>query len=346
MTPLEISLAIPVYNVEGYVEKSLRSALDQDFMLPYEILIVDDRGRDGSMDVVRHVAIEHPRGKIVRIIQHEKNLGLGAARNTAIDLAKGKYLFFLDSDDWITTDCLSHLYSLAEKNQAEVVAGSTNEVENGRERILYPLKDQVIKHEAAGVWMNAKDIFMNIECWNKLISLDFLRKNHIRTTHRIMEDSIFDFNMRALASSIVISSHVTHYYNTREGSILGNLFGSKASDDALFTYCDIIKKVQQLIIEKYRDIEGIYDLYGLRLFYAFYSIKKMQLSKKQEEFIKNNLRGFLAFIPGIRYLKQSALRCAWLACRITGENWRSFEYVYDKRYTRGMRYFKKILSWF
>lgn len=346
MTTPEITIAIPIYNVERFVEKSLRSALDQDFQLLYEILIVDDRGNDRSREIVERIIAEHSRGELVRIFEHKENLGLGAARNTAIDQASGKYLFFLDSDDWITPDCLSHLYALAEKNNAEVVAGSTNEVENGEIKLRYPLRNQIIKHEAAGVWMNAEDIFMNIEVWNKLFRVDFLRKNQIRTAHRIMEDSIFDFNMRALANTIVLSSHITLYYNIHEGSILGRLFDQKASDEAIFTYCDIIKKVQQLIADRYHDIEGIYDLYCLRLFYAFYSIKKMHLTEEQEISINENLKGFVRFIPGIRYLKQGAFRCAYLACKITGGGWRTFEYIYDKRYTRRMHCLTKVLAWF
>jgi len=346
MTSPEITIAIPIYNVEKYIEKSLRSALDQDFSLSYEILIVDDRGIDRSIEIVEQIKKGHPKGELIRIIQHENNLGLGEARNTAIDHAYGKYLFFLDSDDWITSDCLAHLYALAEKHKAEVVAGSTNEVKDGEIKVRYLLNDMVINHKAAGVWMNAEDIFMNIEVWNKLFLLDFLRKNSIRTSHRIMEDSIFDFNVRALAQTIVLSSQITLNYNIHDDSILGNLFGHKATDEAIHTYCDIIKITQQLISEKYHDIVGIYDLYCLRVFYAFYSIKKMQLTKEQEQNIKKNLQGFLSFIPGMKSLKQGAFRCAWLASRIKGEDWRIFEYVYDRRYTREMHYLKKILLWF
>ncbi len=346
MAAPEITLAIPVYNVEKHVAKSLHSALDQDFGLRYEVLIIDDRGEDRSIDIVGQVKAEHPHGGIVRIVRHGENLGLGAARNTAIDEARGRYLYFLDSDDCITRDCLTHLHALAEAHQADVVAGSTDEVRGGQVRQLYRLKDLVVRHEAAGVWMNAADTFMNIECWNKLYRLDFLRRNQIRTTHRIMEDSVFDFNVRALASTIVLTSHVTHYYNIREDSILGNLFGREASDEALSTYCDIIRQVQQLIAQRYHGIAGIYDLYCLRLFYAFYSIKKMHLTEEQEISINENLKGFVRFIPGIRYLKQGAFRCAYLACKITGGGWRTFEYIYDKRYTRRMHCLTKVLAWF
>ncbi len=338
-----ITLAIPVYNAEAYVEQSLRTALDQDFEQPYEVLVVDDCGTDKSMEIVRRVTERHPRRNQVRTIQHPQNLGLGAARNTAIDQACGKYLFFLDADDWITKDCLSHLYALAELHQSDVTVGSTEQYQHGEILPRYSLSDKVVEHEAAGVWMVAHDIFMNIEVWNKLFRLDFLRQHHIRTTHRIMEDSVFDFNVRTFARTIVLSSHATLSYHLHEGSILGSLFGHKATDEAVGTYCDIILQIQRLIEERCRNIDGIYDLYCLRLFYTFHSLRRMQLSAKQEAQVETSLAGYLDIIPSVRSLRQGAFRMAYVACRLRSNDWRAFEWAYDHRYSRWAYYLKRLL---
>ena len=123
---IDITIAIPVYNVEKYVEKSLLSALNQDFSGSYEILVVDDKGTDKSMDIVRRVIENHKKGNIVRIVEHSENKGLGPARNTAINEAKGKYLFFLDSDDWITENCLTVLYGKAIETNAQVTVSNVS----------------------------------------------------------------------------------------------------------------------------------------------------------------------------------------------------------------------------
>lgn len=339
-----VTIAIPVYNVEAYVEKSLLSALNQDFDQPYEILIVDDRGEDKSMDVVRRVTDNHLRKDIVRIIEHEANRGLGEARNTAILQARGKYLFFLDSDDWLSPDCIQHLYQLAELHHADVVAGSTQKVERDEIQPLYQLRDEVIHHEAAGVWLLLQRTFMNIEVWNKLFRLSFLRENRILTTHRIMEDSVFDFRVRALAKTLVLTSRPTLYYNTREGSILTSIFGRKASDDVLALYCDVILRTQERITSDFKTIPGIYDLYCLRLFYTFFSIRKMELSPSQEQFIHTTLKGFTQFIPGIHSLIMGTSRFAWLSSKLCGESWKIFEYIYRIRYTRRHHYIAQILA--
>jgi glycosyltransferase involved in cell wall biosynthesis len=91
---------MPIYNVEQYIERALLSALNQTYQ-NLEILIVDDLGHDNSMDIVYQLKSTHPRGNCIRIITHKKNLGLGGTRNTAIESAQGKYLYFMDSDDAI-----------------------------------------------------------------------------------------------------------------------------------------------------------------------------------------------------------------------------------------------------
>ena len=84
---------MPIYNVEQYIERALLSALNQTYQ-NLEILIVDDLGHDNSMNIVHQLKSTHPRGNCIRIITHKKNLGLGGTRNTAIEFAQGKYLYY------------------------------------------------------------------------------------------------------------------------------------------------------------------------------------------------------------------------------------------------------------
>ena len=120
----KVTLSMPIYNVAPYVERALLSALNQTFE-SIEFLLVDDRGTDNSMDIVRRIIKDHPRGKDVRIIEHPHNIGLGATRNTAIDNAQGEYLFFMDSDDEITPDCIQVLYDKMMEEKVDFVVGST-----------------------------------------------------------------------------------------------------------------------------------------------------------------------------------------------------------------------------
>lgn len=114
---------MPVYNVEKYVERALLSALNQTFE-SIEYLIIDDKGQDGSMNIVRRIVAEHPRGTDVRIVDHIINQGTGATKNTAIKEAQGEFLFFMDSDDEITPNCIHILYDKMMEVHVDFVAAS------------------------------------------------------------------------------------------------------------------------------------------------------------------------------------------------------------------------------
>ena len=104
-----VSIIIPLYNVENYVIDSLKSAFAQSYS-DVDFLLVDDCSTDHTMQIVEEYVLNHPRREAVRIIHHDKNLGLSAARNTGLEQAYGEYVYFMDSDDEITEDCIENLY--------------------------------------------------------------------------------------------------------------------------------------------------------------------------------------------------------------------------------------------
>ena len=106
---MRVSIIIPVYNVEPYIERCIESVLCQTYR-ELEVILVDDSSPDCSMDLARKCIDNSNRNKLDIIhLRHDHNLGLSAARNTGIEAATGDYLFFLDSDDWITDNCISLL---------------------------------------------------------------------------------------------------------------------------------------------------------------------------------------------------------------------------------------------
>ena len=101
----KISIIIPIYNVEPYIEDCLQSVMRQTYRGMMECILVDDCGTDNSMKVAEQL-IKIYNGPIdFKVLHHEHNRGLSAARNTGIDAACGDYVYFLDSDDWISDDC-------------------------------------------------------------------------------------------------------------------------------------------------------------------------------------------------------------------------------------------------
>ena len=192
---IKVTIGFPVYNVEKYVEKSLLSVLSQKFSYDYEIIIVDDCGSDGSMDIVNSI-VEYSKqgGGNIRIIKQLSNKGVAEARNTIIWEAKGDYIFFLDSDDWMADNCLATLYDIAIRNDTDVVVGSfTSVLADGDVIGQFIGRDTEESCDGAGVEMVNKGIDWQVAPWNKLYKTEFLRKNKIYFHHKLFEDVFFVF---------------------------------------------------------------------------------------------------------------------------------------------------------
>ena len=118
MGPL-ISVVIPIYRVEAFIERCARSLMEQT-MDDVEYIFVDDCSPDGSIDILNHVVAEYPQRK-VQIIRHEVNHGLPAARNTGLAVTTGEYIFHCDSDDYMECDALEKMYNKAVETDADIV---------------------------------------------------------------------------------------------------------------------------------------------------------------------------------------------------------------------------------
>ena len=221
-----VSIGIPVYNVEPYIEKCLLSVLNQTYP-NLEILVVDDLGTDKSMEIVDRLIMSHPKGKQIKIIRHVQNKGLGEARNTAIDNANGKYLCFVDSDDFIELETISLLLKEAEEYNADAVFASSR-------KIIYGTNQEVptFSYKSKEV-IRGKDVFANYLCqdlrwhiginaWNILFKLDFLQSNNFHFAARKDEDALFLSDFYSEISCAVLLPNVTYNYVLRPGSIMGN----------------------------------------------------------------------------------------------------------------------------
>ena len=313
---IKITVSIPVYNVEKYIDRCLRSVLDQDFSESYEVLVVDDCGCDRSIEIIESILKEHPKGNLVRIIHHEKNKGLGPSRNTAIDNARGQYIFFLDSDDWVSHDCLSVLYEKATETNADAVVGSVKRIEDCSLRVLgqNQYADTIIQHDGAGAWMVNHKPDMHIEVWNKLYRIDFLRSNKICFVHRIFEDYYFDFRFRACARTIALCPEITMFYNIRQNSILTTLKATKGSDESVKTFCEILHYLQQMLKNEFSEVDCIWDLYFERMIWVMENFARYEYSQDQWKTIKANLGSFVSFVPNSKYLVNNRHRFIYDYC--------------------------------
>ena len=123
---MRISIIVPVYNVERYICECFESIAAQTYEGELECIFVDDCGQDDSIALLEQLIASYSGPIQFSILHHEHNRGLSAARNTGIEHATGDYVYFLDSDDCITPDCIEKLSALAKKYKGiDVVQGST-----------------------------------------------------------------------------------------------------------------------------------------------------------------------------------------------------------------------------
>lgn len=219
----EVTIGIPVYNVEKYIRMTLESALAQTFQ-DIEFLICDDCGTDASMDIVREYQQHHPRGRNIRIVRQPKNMGLGNARNRIIDEARGRYLYHLDADDAIAPNAIELLYRSAMEYDADMVYGSHRRIEEYDENmtthdVCYP--DMVFLEDGAFadyVYSNYK--FLQANTWNFLIKKDIYTNNALlHQPVNFWEDFSITIDLPCYVTRVVLRSDITYYYYCRLGSL-------------------------------------------------------------------------------------------------------------------------------
>ena len=221
-----VSICIPVYNVEPYIEKCILSVLNQTYQ-NIEVLVVDDLGTDNSMHIVENIKKENPKGLCIRTIIQSQNGGSGKARNVAIHNAQGKYIYFLDSDDYIESNTIELMVEHAETNKTDVVIASLRKVIWNSDKELPTLQYNSFK------MIKGKDQFAHYVCqdlrWhiaitacNILFLTDFLRNNDIQFLASKDEDALFLSDYYSEVESAVILPDVTYNYVIRPGSKMGN----------------------------------------------------------------------------------------------------------------------------
>ncbi len=201
-----VSIIIPIYNAEKYLEKCLKSILNQKYK-DYEVIAVNDGSIDKSYEIICDYQQENPN--IFKVYTQE-NKGQSCARNLAMKYAKGEYVTFLDSDDYIKEDYLEVLVSAAEKNQSDMVcSGEVRIDENGKivSKIRYKLDKK------------GNCTLRRLNFSGKIYKKAFLEKNNIAFAEgKVYEDNPFNMMAFALAKNLVVIDYIGYYQIVHMGS--------------------------------------------------------------------------------------------------------------------------------
>ena len=218
MHPL-VSIIVPIYNAEKYLERCINSILVQEYTY-FELLLIDDGSTDRSPQICDHFAAQDTRIKVV----HKENSGVSDTRNLALDLAQGDYIQFLDSDDWITPDATKNFVHSAVSNGCDLVISAFYRVvgDSFSPKSSIDKEGLFTRDEFADEMMdNPADFYYGV-LWNKFFKRSIIEKYHIRMEKDISWCEDFIFNLEYLRHCRVIFSlkTPTYYYVKVKGSLV------------------------------------------------------------------------------------------------------------------------------
>ena len=221
---MKISIIIPVYNVASYIEACLKSVMSQTYTGRMECIIVDDCGTDDSMTIAERVIAEYDGTIHFYIEHHHANRGLSAARNTGVAKATGEYLFFVDSDDEITADCIERLMGKAAENpDAEMIQGNAKTYAANNHDLIH--KNVTITRASTNEDVRKCFFLFNgqmpASAWNKLIRRSFVLENNLLFREGVYyEDRLWTFYLLKHIKCACFLPDVTYLYRIRPHSIM------------------------------------------------------------------------------------------------------------------------------
>ena len=262
---MKVSIIIPVYKVEPYIEDCLKSVYNQTYG-NIEVILVNDCTPDRSMQIARDYVNMRglSEGIEVKFLEHDINRGLSAARNTGIFAATGDYIFFLDSDDEITPNCISLLVEPLSRINYDFVIGEFKIIGSDKEYPSLELQEgEIVGNEKIFHEYCSKQFYM-MAC-GKLCNAEFLRKNKLYFKEGIIhEDDLWSLQVALVAESMYVVRKPSYIYKIRQGSITENEFYRDKINNLVL----IIKMMNESIVaastHSSKDIMSLFDNYFKR----------------------------------------------------------------------------------
>lgn len=293
-----ISIIVPVYNVENYIHECIDSLLNQSYK-NIEVILVDD----GSTDKSGMICDEYSKiDKRVKVI-HKKNEGLGFARNSGLQIATGKYVTFVDSDDYVGEDRIKKLYLLLQKYNADVcLSGFTRVFQKNKQVCTNPYSSNVffdnisrtVLPKMCGADGKGLDqIPMSV--WLGLYSNDIIKKEQIKFVSErklISEDLVFDFSYYPYVKKVCISNTTDYFYRDNPKS-LTTRYRADRFEKQIILYEEILNRAKQLNIAD--ECQARLDntlisiaRYCIKLEYKYEAINGTKYANERVKYICNN----------------------------------------------------------
>jgi glycosyltransferase involved in cell wall biosynthesis len=213
---LKISVIVPVYNAEKYLDKCIQSILAQT-CTDFELLLVNDGSKDHSGDICEKYAQQDSRIKVF----HKENGGPGSARNVGLEQAKGEFVMFVDSDDFVLSDYLLHFAASVKTNPADLVIGGLHYCQNGEIKKSLAFEEHFYLRDEFPCLFSRHEMYRYGCPFSKLYRFELIQKNHLRFNNDVYlgEDTIFLYDFICVADSVSLISSADYMYECNQGSL-------------------------------------------------------------------------------------------------------------------------------
>ena len=244
----KISVIVPMYNVEKYLNLCISSILAQTFK-DFELILIDDCSTDKTLEVAKSFSDSR-----IKILQNEKNLGTpGATRNIAIDAAQGEYIYFCDSDDALLKNALELLYNAAKNNNADVSTTTksyyaANSEFSSLKNLKANIKESplplapVSENIKTRIYQELLKNGVHIAVWYFLYRRKFLLENNIKFPDEVAEDVFFNFDVICATSKIIKIDTPFYIYRTRQGSVTHDIKRIQKNVKSIPVLCEHIEE--------------------------------------------------------------------------------------------------------
>ena len=272
---MKLSIIIPIYNVDLYIESCLMSVINQSTDLNYEIILIDDCGKDNSMTIVKNLVEKYAQSHTFNIISHTRNQGLSAARNTGVKYAKGDYIFFLDSDDKLAENSLNLFNEYLDKYEENdffignyETIGGLNNYRLHTSHTIYNNNNEILNAYINNEWY--------VMACGKFIKRDFFISNNLWfPLRKLHEDLYFSFLLAFTASKMIVIQENIYIYRIH-GNSISKSPKRKNFIDIYWTYNKIFNYIQT-------KRTNVYNPFLISLFFGHtltVTVSKLKLKEK------------------------------------------------------------------
>ena len=272
-----ISVIVPVYNTQKFLEKCLESIINQTFK-DIEIICINDGSTDNSMSILNDYSEKDSRIKII----NQKNAGLSCARNTGINNAKGEYIGFVDSDDWIDLDFFEKLYNAAKNYDADIASAGIKRVRSYKWKYHLKIKEEEVTENTDRKFV-LSDVHEKCYVWNKIYRLEKIKQFSLYFEAGIyFEDRCFTCEALSKLKRLVVVPDTYYNYWTNPNSIVKSK-STKKTQDAKYTNEKMMKilKLNNINLEHYAEKIKKIKFLGL-------TILKIKIFKHKKQYILFN----------------------------------------------------------